>query len=47
MVEVRRTERFAQWLEALRDVRGRARIQARIERLAAGNPGDAACRSSR
>jgi putative addiction module killer protein len=42
MVEVRRTERFARWLDALRDVRGRARIQARIERLAAGNPGDVA-----
>ena len=41
-VEVRRTERFARWLDALRDVRGRARIQARIERLAAGNPGDVA-----
>ena len=42
MVELRRTERFARWLDALRDVRGRARIQARIERLAAGNPGDVA-----
>ena len=30
------------WLDALRDVRGRARIQARLERLAAGNPGDVA-----
>jgi putative addiction module killer protein len=40
MVELRRTERFAQWLDALRNVRGRARIQARIEGLAAGNPGD-------
>jgi putative addiction module killer protein len=42
MVQVRRTERFARWLDTLRDVRGRARIQARIERLAAGNPGDVA-----
>ena len=42
MVELRRTERFARWLDALRDVRGRARIQARIERLATGNPGDVA-----
>ena len=42
MVELRRTERFARWLDALGDVRGRARIQARIERLAAGNPGDVA-----
>ena len=30
------------WLDALRDVCGRARIKARIERLAAGNPGDVA-----
>lgn len=29
-------------MDALRDVRSRARIQARIERLAAGNPGDVA-----
>jgi putative addiction module killer protein len=42
VVEVRRTERFARWLDGLGDLRGRARIQARIERLAAGNPGDVA-----
>jgi putative addiction module killer protein len=42
MVELRKTERFARWLDDLRDVRGRARIQVRIERLAAGNPGDVA-----
>jgi putative addiction module killer protein len=42
MTEVRQTERFARWLDGLRDLRGRARIQARIERLAAGNPGDVA-----
>ena len=41
MVEVRQTERFAQWLEDLRDLRARARVQARIERLIGGNPGDA------
>ena len=40
MVEVRQTERFAQWLEDLRDLRARARVQARIERLIGGNPGD-------
>lgn len=38
--EIRKTEIFAQWLDALRDVHARARIQARIERLADGNPGD-------
>ena len=31
---------FAKWLDGLRDLRGRARVQARIERLATGNPGD-------
>ena len=40
MIEIRKTERFARWIDNLRDVRGRARILARIERLAAGNPGD-------
>lgn len=40
MVEVRQTARFAHWLEDLRDLRARARVQARIERLIGGNPGD-------
>ena len=40
MVDIRKTERFARWIDNLRDVRGRARILARIERLARGNPGD-------
>ena len=40
MVEVRQAARFAKWLEDLRDLRGRARVQARIERLIGGNPGD-------
>jgi putative addiction module killer protein len=40
MIEIRKTERFARWIDHLRDVRGRARILARIERLAGGNPGD-------
>jgi putative addiction module killer protein len=38
--EIRKTEIFAHWLDELRDVRARARVQVRIERLAAGNPGD-------
>ena len=42
MTEIRKTEVFARWLDDLRDIRARARIQVRIERLAAGNPGDAA-----
>jgi len=40
MVEVRKTDSFIQWLDGLGDIKARARIQARIERLAAGNPGD-------
>ena len=40
MIEIRKTDIFAQWLDALRDTQARARVQARIERLAAGNPGD-------
>lgn len=41
MVEIRKTDLFARWLDGLRDLQARARIQARIERLAMGNPGDA------
>lgn len=41
MVEIRKTEVFAQWLDGLRDLQARARIQVLIERLAAGNAGDA------
>lgn len=40
MVEIRKTDVFAQWLDGLRDIQARARVQVRIERLAAGNPGD-------
>jgi len=40
VLEIRKTELFANWLDSLRDVRARARVQVRIERLAAGNPGD-------
>jgi putative addiction module killer protein len=40
MIEVRKTDVFAQWLDALRDIQARARVQTRIERLASGNPGD-------
>jgi len=40
MIEIRETVLFAQWLDGLRDLQARARVQARIERLAAGNPGD-------
>ena len=40
MIAVRRTEEFARWLRGLRDLRAKAFVQARIERLICGNPGD-------
>lgn len=40
MLEVRKTDVFARWLDGLSDIRARARILVRIERLAMGNPGD-------
>jgi putative addiction module killer protein len=40
VIEIRKTDVFARWLDDLGDLRARARVQARIERLAAGNPGD-------
>ena len=40
MLEVRRTEVYARWLDGLKDIRARARVLVRVERLAAGNPGD-------
>ncbi|MCP4780085.1 MAG: type II toxin-antitoxin system RelE/ParE family toxin [Hyphomicrobium sp.] len=41
MVAIRQTDEFSGWLHALRDSRGRAKILVKIDRLAAGNPGDA------
>jgi len=41
MVEIRKTDTFAKWIDGLRDIRARARILVRIERLSLGNPGDA------
>ncbi len=40
MVEIRKTDTFAKWIDGLRDIRARARILVRIERLSLGNPGD-------
>ena len=40
MIEIRKTEIFTKWIDGLRDLRARARILVRIERLAEGNPGD-------
>ena len=41
MIEIRKTDTFAKWIDGLRDIRARARILVRIERLSLGNPGDA------
>ena len=41
MIELRKTETYSKWIDALQDLKARARILVRIERLAAGNPGDA------
>jgi len=38
--ELRKTPRFTRWIDGLADVTGRARVLARIERLAAGHAGD-------
>lgn len=40
MTEIRKTDTFAKWIDGLRDIRARARILVRIERLSLGNPGD-------
>lgn len=40
MLQIRKTDVYAAWIDGLRDVQGRARILVRIERLASGNPGD-------
>ena len=37
---LRETEAFAAWMAGLRDTATAARIAARIDRLAEGNPGD-------
>ena len=40
MIEIRKTEHFANWLDNLRDVQAKSRVLVRIERLATGNVGD-------
>lgn len=40
MIQLRKTDVFGRWLDELRDIRARAKVQARLERLALGNPGD-------
>lgn len=41
MIRIARSETFDRWVRNLKDRRGAARIQVRIDRLANGNPGDA------
>ena len=40
-MELIQSETFRHWLNSLKDRQARARIQARLDRLALGNPGDA------
>ena len=40
MYEIRRTDVFSGWLDRLKDGRARARILARLDRVAEGNLGD-------
>lgn len=42
MIEIRETREFSEWLKGLRDRQARARIAARVRRLAFGNAGDVA-----
>ena len=41
MAELIRSTTFDRWLSGLRDGRAVARVAARLDRLASGNPGDA------
>ena len=40
MIEIRQTDVYSRWFNELRDRQARARINARIRRLALSNPGD-------
>lgn len=40
MFEIRKTQTFVQWLDELQDIQARARVLARIKRLAEGNAGE-------
>jgi putative addiction module killer protein len=42
MLTIKRTSEFSDWLRDLRDIRARAKVLARIDRLSLGNPGDVA-----
>lgn len=40
MIEIRKAQPFTVWFSGLRDKHAKARIQARIDRMALGNLGD-------
>lgn len=40
MFQIRKTDVYSKWIDQLKDIKGRAKILARVERLAGGNPGD-------
>ena len=40
MIEIRKTDVFANWLDGLRDMHARLRVLVRVNRLAERNPGD-------
>lgn len=40
MISIRKTDVFAKWINGLKDIQAKARILARIERVAFGLPGD-------
>lgn len=40
MNKICKTERFSAWLDNLQDIKAKARVMVRIERLASGNAGD-------
>lgn len=40
VIEVRQTDKYSEWFDALHDGQARARINTRIRRLSLGNPGD-------
>ena len=42
MPTIKRTDEFSSWLKKLGDVRAKAKILQRIDRLSQGNPGDVA-----
>ena len=42
MIEIRKTDIFANWFDSLKDRRAKVRIQARIDRLETGHFGDVA-----